>query len=60
MWLEQTIWIWAPLVGTAMIWMISQVAALGREVRSQRIRIAQLEEAASCLVETEDRTHKAA
>jgi hypothetical protein len=60
MWLEQTIWIWVPLVGTALIWMILRLAAMGREVRSLCIRVTQLEEAAGRPVETEDRAGSAA
>jgi hypothetical protein len=60
MWLEQATWIWAPLVGAALIWMISRLAALGREVRSLRMRVTQLEEAAGRPVETEDHTRSVA
>jgi len=60
MWLEQTMWIWAPLACASLIWMISRFAVLGREVRSLRIRVIQLEKAAGRPVETEDRTRSAA
>jgi hypothetical protein len=60
MWLEQTMWIWAPLAGLALTWMISRLGALGREVRSLRMRVAQLEETAGRPIETEDRTCRAA
>jgi hypothetical protein len=60
MWLEQTIWIWAPLVSATLIWMILHLAAMGREVRNLRLRVIQLEEAAGHPIETEDRARSAA
>jgi len=47
MWLEQTVWIWAPLGGAALIWMTTRLVAIGREVRRLRMRIAQLEDSSS-------------
>jgi hypothetical protein len=43
MWLEETIWFWAPLVGAAVIWIAARLAKLEREVRSLRLRVTQLE-----------------
>lgn len=60
MWLEQTMWIWAPLACASFIWMISRLAALGREVRSLRIRVIQLEQAAGRPIETEGRMRSVA
>ncbi len=53
-------WIWAPLACMALTWMISRLRALDREIRSLRLRVAQLEEAARRPVETEDRTRRVA
>lgn len=60
MWLEQTMWIWGPLAFTVLIWMTSRLVALGREVRTLRMRITQLEQAGRRRVETGDRTRTAA
>lgn len=47
MWLEQTIWIWAPLAGAALLWTTARLMTLGREVRRLHMRITQLEQANS-------------
>jgi len=47
MWLEQTIWIWAPLAGAALLWRTSRLMILGREVRRLHMRVTQLEQASS-------------
>ena len=60
MWLEQTMWIWAPLACVALTWMISRLGALGREVRSLRMRVVQLEQAAGRSVEAEAHVRRAA
>jgi hypothetical protein len=60
MWLEQTIWIWAPLACATLTWLASRVGTLGREVRSLHIRVTQLEQAADRPVKTEDRVLSAA
>ena len=53
-------WIWGPLAFTVLIWMTSRLVALGREVRTLRMRITQLEQAGRRRVETGDRTRTAA
>jgi hypothetical protein len=45
MWLEQTVWIWAPLACAAMIWTTWRIATLHREVQNLRERVIQLERA---------------
>jgi hypothetical protein len=63
MWLEQTIWIWAPLASAALIWMTSRLAALSREVRNLRTRLDQLEDAdarPAHQVNTKNHTRRAA
>jgi hypothetical protein len=45
MWLEQTVWIWAPLACAALIWTTRRIAALHREVQNLRVRVIQLERA---------------
>jgi hypothetical protein len=47
MWLEQTIWIWGPVTGTALLWLTSRVIKLGHELRSLRMLVTQLEQAGS-------------
>ncbi len=47
MWLEQSIWIWAPAASAVLVWMVSRLLLLGREVRKLQGRIRQLEEAGS-------------
>lgn len=47
MWLEQTAWIWAPLALAVLIWMMTRLVALGREVRRLQRRVSQLERATS-------------
>jgi hypothetical protein len=60
MWLEQTIWIWAPLTCAAVMWLITRLGTLGREVRSLRMRLTQLEKAAAIPAATEGRARRAA
>jgi hypothetical protein len=43
MWLEATVWIWAPLVCAAVLSTAWFIVALRREVRGLRVRVIQLE-----------------
>jgi hypothetical protein len=43
MWLEETVWLWAPLISAAVLWTIWRMTALATEVRSLRMRVAELE-----------------
>jgi hypothetical protein len=44
MWLEQTVWIWAPLAAAVLIWTAFRLAALGRDLRKLQMRVSQLEQ----------------
>jgi hypothetical protein len=44
MWLEQTVAIWAPLAGAALLWILLRLRTLSREVRSLRENVAQLQQ----------------
>jgi hypothetical protein len=46
MWLEETIWIWAPVLSAALTWFAFRLNALGHELSDLRMRVAQLEDAA--------------
>jgi hypothetical protein len=60
MWLEQTMWIWGPLAFTGLVWMVSRLVVLSREVQTLRMRIIQIEQPGRRMVETGDRTRTAA
>jgi hypothetical protein len=45
MWLEQTVWIWAPVASAVLVWMTSRLMTLGRQMRRLEIRVSQLEQA---------------
>ena len=44
MWLEEMIWIWAPLGLVASAWIIWRIFRITRALRELRDRVAQLEE----------------
>jgi hypothetical protein len=45
MWLEQTVWIWAPLACAALIWNTWRIAALRHEVQRLREHVISLDRA---------------
>jgi len=45
MWLEEFAWLWVPILGSAGLWMVRRLVALGTEVRMLRERVERLEQA---------------
>jgi hypothetical protein len=45
MWLEETVWLWLPLIFACGAWTFWRTLTLNRELRSLRARVADLERA---------------
>jgi hypothetical protein len=43
MWLEQTVWVWLPVICASGAWVVWRIVELGRELRSLRDRVSHLE-----------------